>query len=69
MFSRALYSATRAATQILLRASGTDKYIHCDLVPVKCTAIFRAKNCACVCVRLCVRLCAEAKGQGHTPNH
>lgn len=65
MFSLALYSATRAATQISLRASGTDKYIHCDLVPVKCTAIFRARNCVCVCVRLCV----EAKGQGHTPNH
>ena len=38
----ALYSVRRAASQILLRASGTDKHIHCDLVPVKCTAIFGA---------------------------
>lgn len=54
MFSLALYSAMRAATQILLRASGTDKYIHCDLVPVKCTAIFRAKNRVGVCLSVFV---------------
>lgn len=54
------YSMKRGATQIVLRTKGTDKYIKCDLVPVKCTPIFVGKV-----------MCAleKQKGQGHTSNN